>query len=173
MSRASIGLAMLGAAFLAAACGGAVPAPQPSPTPGGTPAQTPGASPVVTPPATPDATPATTPGTTPGGVEGVVVTFRVVEEEYRVLVTDPDQIGHVRELLEGKQEGRIPNGLIVYGESDVNEGWSWHIDPESLEFADMTAEVCDGLPSHVEDRTVTSDRYCPWSAEVIDIQPAP
>ena len=47
----------------------------------------------------------------------------------------------------------------------VNAPWSWHIDPATLEFADMTIEVCDGLPSYVEDGTVTSDQYCPWSAE--------
>ncbi len=102
----------------------------------------------------------------------MVVTFRVVEEQFRLLVTDADQIEHVRELLAGGEEGRIPNGVIVRGETGVNEGWSWHIDPDSLEFADMTIEVCDGLPSHVEDGTLTSDRYCPWSARVIDVQPA-
>ena len=36
-------------------------------------------------------------------------------------------------------------------------------------FADMTVEVCDGLPSYVEDGTVTSDRFCPWSAEIVSI----
>lgn len=33
----------------------------------------------------------------------------------------------------------------------------------------MTIEVCDGLPSHVEEGVVTSDRYCPWSAEIVSI----
>jgi hypothetical protein len=51
----------------------------------------------------------------------------------------------------------------------VNTGYSWHIDPASVEFADVTTEVCDGLPSHVEANTITSDRYCPWQAEVIEI----
>jgi hypothetical protein len=137
-----------------AACGSAV-APTPDPNPGG------GADPTPS--------PVPTPGKSPSGV---VVTFRVVEEQFRLLVTDADQIEHVRELLAGGEEGRIPNGVIVRGETGVNEGWSWHIDPDSLEFADMTIEVCDGLPSHVEDGTLTSDRYCPWSARVIDVQPA-
>jgi hypothetical protein len=34
----------------------------------------------------------------------------------------------------------------------------------------VTIEVCDGLPSYVEDGTVTSGYYCPWSAKVIDIE---
>ena len=89
-----------------------------------------------------------------------------------MLVTDPEQIEHVRELLEGKEEGRIPNAVIVRGETSVNEGWSWSLDPDSLEFADMTIEVCDGLPSHIEDGTLQTERYCPWAAEVVDVQPA-
>ena len=34
---------------------------------------------------------------------------------------------------------------------------------------DVTIEVCDGLPSHVEAGVVTSDQYCPWSAKVIAV----
>ena len=58
------------------------------------------------------------------------------------------------------------------GETGVNPGYSWSIDTESVEFADVTTEVCDGLPSHVEDGTLTGNQYCPWSAEVVAITPA-
>jgi hypothetical protein len=76
--------------------------------------------------------------------EGVVVTFRVTAvEEYKIRLTDPAD--------------------------DVNVGYMWHLDPESVEFADITVEVCDGLPSDVEKGMITSDRYCPWSAEVLAI----
>ena len=104
---------------------------------------------------------------------GTVVTFQVGDEQYRIALTDPADIAIARQLLAGEEAPRIPNGLIVRGgDGGVNSGYSWHIDPASLEFADMTTEVCDGLPSYVEDGTVTSDRYCPWSAEVVAIDPA-
>jgi hypothetical protein len=45
--------------------------------------------------------------------------------------------------------------------------------PADIEFADMTTEVCDGLPSDVEKHAITSDRYCPWAAKVIAVEPAP
>jgi hypothetical protein len=61
---------------------------------------------------------------------------------------------------------------VVRDDPGVNTEWSWHIDPATFSFAEVTIEVCDGLPSHVEDETVTSPEYCPWSAEVIDLQPA-
>jgi hypothetical protein len=102
--------------------------------------------------------------------EEVVVTLRVAgAEQYRIRLTDPADIEIARRLLAGEEAPRIPNGVVVQGTPDVNVGYSWHIDPESVEFADFTTEVCDGLPSDVEKGLITSDRYCPWSAEVIAI----
>jgi hypothetical protein len=103
--------------------------------------------------------------------EGVVVTFRVADvEEYRIRLTNPADIEIARQLLTGKEAPRIPNGVVIRGDPDINVGYTWHIDPESVEFADFTVEVCDGLPSDVEKGIITSDRYCPWSAEVVAIE---
>ena len=103
----------------------------------------------------------------------VVITLRVADaEEYRIRLTDADDIAIARKLLAGEVAPSIPNGLVVRGESDVNVGYSWHIDPASVEFADTATEVCDGRPSDVEQRAITSDRYCPWSAKVVAITPA-
>jgi hypothetical protein len=54
----------------------------------------------------------------------------------------------------------------------VNTGYSWHIDPASVEFAQSSTEVCDGRPSYVEDGSHASERFCPWSAVVVEIEPA-
>ena len=103
-----------------------------------------------------------------GKPKGVIVTFRVADREaYKIQLTDPAEIEMARQLLAGEEGPKIPNGKVVFGDSGVNEGYSWHIDPETLEFADMTTEVCDGLPSDVEQGIITSYYYCPWSAEVI------
>jgi hypothetical protein len=110
------------------------------------------------------------PALTPGSV---VVTVRVADaEEYRLRLTDPDDIGIAQQLLAGEAAPRIPNGRVVRGEVDVNVGYSWHIDPASIEFVDVATEVCDGRPSDVERGLITSDRYCPWSAQVVAITPA-
>src|SRR5262249_42261160 len=90
------------------------------------------------------------PGPTPGGV---VVTVRVADaEEYRIRLTDPADIGIAQKLLAGEEAPSIPNGRVVRGNPDVNVGYSWHIDPASVEFADTATEVCDGRPSDVEKR---------------------
>jgi len=102
--------------------------------------------------------------------EGVIVTFRVADvEEYNIRLKDPADIEIARKLLAAEEAPNIANGIVVRGEPDVNVGYTWHIDPESVEFADITTEVCDRLPSDVEKGIITSDRYCPWSAKVIAI----
>jgi hypothetical protein len=77
-----------------------------------------------------------------------------------------------QKLLAGAVAPRIPNGRVVRGDPDVNVGYSWHIEPASVEFADTTTEVCDGRPSDVEKGTITSEWYCPRSVQVVAIAPA-
>jgi hypothetical protein len=148
-SRTGLSL-ILGSVVFLSACGGAAPVASPTPSP----------SPAVTPAASPS----------PGGA--VVVTFQVEDEQYRILLTDEADIENARRLLAGEEAPNIPNGLIVRGDPGVNVGYSWHIDPASVDFADMTMEICDGVPSFVEDGTLEGDRYCPWGARVIGIEPA-
>ena len=106
-------------------------------------------------------------------VTPVVVTFEVAGgERFRVLLTDPADIDVANRLVVGEDAPSIPNGLVVR-ETGVNDGWTWSLDPNDFEFADVTIEVCDGIPSDVEAGLVTSERYCPWSAIIADIQPAP
>ena len=101
-----------------------------------------------------------------------VATFEVAGQgTYKIELANPELIQHANDLFEGKTEdGRIPIGLVVRDDPGVNAPWTWHIDPSTLEFADATIEVCDGLPSYVEDGTVTSDYYCPWLATIIAIE---
>jgi len=111
-------------------------------------------------------------GSTSGDANApVVVTFEVVDERFKVLLTEPADIATARRLLAGEDVPSIPNGRVVR-ETGVNEGYSWSIDPNDIEFADVTIEVCDGLPSDVEMGVVSGDRYCPWSAVVIGVEPA-
>ena len=100
-----------------------------------------------------------------------VVTFEVADQgTYKIELINDEQIEHVKELMAGSEERRIPVGTIVRDDPSVNAPWSWHIDPTTLEFADATIEVCDGLPEYVEDGTLTSDTYCPWLAVPIKLE---
>lgn len=111
--------------------------------------------------------------TSPPSDTPVIVTFEVAEgERFRVLLTHGDDVATARRLLAGEDVPGIPNGRVIR-EPGVNVGWSWSLDPDDFEFADLTIEVCDGLPSEVEAGTLTSERYCPWSALAIEVAPAP
>lgn len=98
-----------------------------------------------------------------------VATFDVVGETYRIELATPELVAHAEALLAGDDVAAIPLGRVVRDDPGVNAPWSWHIDPATLQFADVTIEVCDGLPSYVEDGIVTSPDYCPWSAKIVSI----
>ena len=110
----------------------------------------------------------------PGQSAGpVVVTFEVAaDERFKALLVEPADIEIARQLLAGQDAPSIPNGRVVRV-TGVNNGYSWSLDPNDIEFADVTVEVCDGLPSDVEAGTISGDRYCPWSALVVAVDPAP
>lgn len=110
-------------------------------------------------------------GCAQGAAVPSVATFRVVDQEFRVELDTPELVANAEALLRGEDVPAIPVGVVVRGDSSVNAPWSWHLDPATIEFADATTEVCDGLPEFVEDGTVTSPYYCPWSAEIVSLEP--
>ena len=120
-------------------------------------------------PATPTARPTASPPTQ----AGVIVTVAAGGETYRILLTEADDIAIARDLLAGKASSNIPNGRVVRGAAGVNTGYSWHIDPNDVEWAEMTIELCDGKPSDVEKNAISGDRFCPWSAQVVAIDEYP
>ena len=100
---------------------------------------------------------------------GAVVTFRVVNETFRVSLMRDDAIAAARRAQAGGP-ARIPVGRIASG-AEVNRGWSWHL--EDVGFAEAAIELCDGRPSDVErdGPAFGGGRYCPWAAEIITIRP--
>ncbi len=105
-----------------------------------------------------------------GSSPATVATFEVAgSERFEIELATPELIDHARRLLAGDAIAAIPIGTVVRDDASVNAPWSWHIDPGTLEFAEVAIEVCDGLPSHVEDKTITSDQYCPWSAKLVAV----
>lgn len=107
---------------------------------------------------------------------GVLATFEVQSERFHVWTHDPETIQQLEALEEGESEAGIPNGELRCGPGpgEYNAPWSWHMDPDAVEMAEATAEVCDGRPSFVEsevDYFVDEvGRYCPWSAELVGLQ---
>jgi hypothetical protein len=91
-------------------------------------------------------------------------------EYFRIHLVEAADIAAAFASLNNRSN-QFPNGLIVRTGPEFNVGYSWHLDPDDVEFVDFTVEVCDGLPSDVESGALTSDRYCPWSARVVQMIP--
>ena len=119
-------------------------------------------------------------GTSPAALEdllegGILATFQVSQEEFRVWVTNEETIKQILDLRDGRSTASIPNGVLHEGQgrADHNAPWAWHMDPIDIEMADATIEVCDGRPSLVDsllDDYLTVGRFCPWGAELVGVQ---
>lgn len=109
---------------------------------------------------TPDPTPAT----------GAVFVIEVIDERFRVLLTRYEAVQEARELMESG-ESRVLVGRLVGGSGGFNLGYSWHLEPDSVGFHDVAMELCDGLPSYVEQNLGywldTVGTYCPWQSRVV------
>nr|BCX01213.1 MAG: hypothetical protein KatS3mg041_1259 [Bacteroidota bacterium] len=99
---------------------------------------------------------------------------RVGEERFVVRIADPAQIALAREILAGRRSPMIVTGELRPGDGGFNRDpiagrrWSWHLDPRSVTFAEVTIELCDGRPSFVEENLsywlYTVRRFCPWNS---------
>jgi len=137
----------------------------------------------ATPTATPAPTPAPTATTVPSPVPtinalqgGMLATFEVNDQEFKVWVTNPQTIQQIIDVGDGKSDAKIPSGKILRGpgQADYNAPWTWHLDPQEIEMAEFTIEVCDAEPNYVE-ANVTEfvdvvGRYCPWTANLVSIE---
>ncbi|HEX2282869.1 MAG TPA: GerMN domain-containing protein, partial [Thermomicrobiales bacterium] len=107
---------------------------------------------------------------------GVLATFDVAGEHFNVWVTNETTIDAILALEADPSLGTFPNGPILNGpgEADHNLPWSWHLDPEETEMVEVAIEVCDGRPSFVEGEVEyfveTVGHYCPWGAELVNVQ---
>jgi hypothetical protein len=107
---------------------------------------------------------------------GVLATFEVEGERFRVWTTNPQTIHDLRDLQQGTSTANIPNGRILRGPGRArhNAPYHWHLDPQDIDMAEVAIELCDGLPSYVEENVdefvERVGRYCPWTAKLVKLQ---
>ena len=107
---------------------------------------------------------------------GVLATFDVTGQQFKVWVTNEETIEDLEALQSGESTANIPNGLVQTGpgQGDHNAPYSWHMDPENISMAETTIELCDGSPDYIEENLQewmdTVERYCPWGAELVGLE---
>ncbi len=105
---------------------------------------------------------------------GVLATFDVVGEQYSIFISNEQTIEQVLAVQQGKSQATIPSGHLLKGSVPYNQPWSWHVDSEDVQMAEVTIELCDGTPSQVEANlnywVDTVKRFCPWNAKLINVE---
>jgi hypothetical protein len=92
------------------------------------------------------------------------------EQEFRYATSSPAFIAKARAQLLLPVVGRhqFPIGPIAAGSGGVNLNWNWHF--TSLDFAEVSIELCDGTPAMVEANLPywlnTVKSFCPWAGYV-------
>ena len=100
-----------------------------------------------------------------------VYEVEVAGERFRVALQTEAQVTRAEELLASGAEQNV-HGTLKRGNGGFNMTYSWHLDPSSVTFPDMTMEICDGRPQSEVEADVdyfvdTVKYYCPWGAKIV------
>ncbi|TMR06441.1 calmodulin-binding protein [Actinomadura soli] len=99
----------------------------------------------------------------------------ITREEAVLKLTDPAKIQHARDLVNGETYDR-PHvvGRILKRQADYNPRWSYHYNPDTIDFFDVAIEVCDATIPYVEDHLDEAGGaflpglvWCPWTSRLI------
>jgi hypothetical protein len=93
---------------------------------------------------------------------------QVQNETFVLAIATERALRDAIDCLEGRKR-LIPIGEIAIGDGGFNRGQSWHLKPETVRFAEVAMEVCDGRPSDVGN--ITARVFCPWSARIVQRLP--
>ncbi|HYP25318.1 MAG TPA: calmodulin [Blastocatellia bacterium] len=96
-------------------------------------------------------------------------------ETFVFKLTDPEKIRHARDILSGREKHQVHvTGIILKSPAPYNPDWSFHYDPESIEFFEFAIEVCDSAIRYVEEHLdevggafLPDDRWCPWGSRLL------
>ncbi len=108
-----------------------------------------------------------------------VVSNGVPAEAFVVVLTNPSKIEKAKAIVSGREKRLVHvGGIVVKKPVSYNRPWRFHLAPESLDFFEMSAEVCDAMTSYVDIHLeevggafLPANRWCPWNSRVIGVFP--
>ncbi|KAL7330360.1 hypothetical protein PS15p_205324 [Mucor circinelloides] len=104
--------------------------------------------------------------------------FAFLTQEQREFVfelTDDAKIAQARRILSGEETNDIHvMGRIIKRSQPYNPAWSYHLDPNTIQFFMHAIEICDASVSYVEDHLdeacgafLPGCFFCPWTSKLI------
>ncbi|KAI9302282.1 hypothetical protein BJ944DRAFT_270174 [Cunninghamella echinulata] len=96
-------------------------------------------------------------------------------DEFTFKLTDSHKIEEARKILRGEEKYRIhPQGRIIKRPAPYNRKWTFHFDPNSINFMEVSLEVCDASAQYVEDHLdeacgafLPGCYWCPWGGVLL------
>ena len=98
------------------------------------------------------------------------------QSKFVIKLVDRDKIEHARRILRGEETHRVHvQGKVIKEPADYNPGWSFYLQPESIDFFEYAVEVCDATITYVEEHlddvcgsTLPDCHWCPWGSRLIE-----
>ncbi|THA62986.1 calmodulin-binding protein [Streptomyces sp. A0642] len=105
----------------------------------------------------------------------------ITRSTFIVQLVEERAIRHARDLVNGvTTEQPHVVGRIVKRPAAYNPRWSFHYDPQTVQFFDVAIEVCDATVPYVEDHLdeaggafLPGNVFCPWTSTLVKEVPAP
>lgn len=96
-------------------------------------------------------------------------------KEFVIELIDEQKIAHAHRILSGEEKSRIHvHGRIVKKTASYNPGWTFHLDPTTIDFFELAIEVCDASMDYVQDHLdeacgafLPGCHWCPWSSRLV------
>lgn len=98
-------------------------------------------------------------------------------EEFIFALTNPTKIAEARAILNSTNPATRElhiSGIIVKSQVSFNPSWHFSLAPDSVEFFEMAAEVCDASVGYVEAHLaevggalLPNNRWCPWNSYLV------
>jgi len=102
-------------------------------------------------------------------------------ETFTIKLTDPVKIQKARDIISGLITS-TPHvgGKIIKEAACYNPPWSYHLDPDTIDFFATAIEVCDASIAYTESflseaggHFLPGNQWCPWGSRLVREIPAP
>ncbi|MDC0744945.1 calmodulin [Polyangium sp. rjm3] len=98
------------------------------------------------------------------------------QSRFVIELKDDAKIAHARRILSGEEKQKVHVlGRIIKRAVPYNPGWSYHLDPNTIDFFEMAIEVCDSSAQYLEEHLdeacgafLPGCMWCPWSSRLVD-----
>lgn len=97
------------------------------------------------------------------------------KDQFVIKLADPGKIQKARNILAGKDQSTPHvSGVIIKEAACYNPPWSFHLDPQTIEFFASAIEVCDGSIAYTESflndaggAFLPGNQWCPWGSRLL------